>query len=396
MDARVSEWGGRAALADFGAAAGSKACQPPPSALNRSTVASSSRVLLSFALTRTLRRVRCASSSGKQIDLPAVVQRLRMSERCVRRGGGALQGLCPDALVTERNECVLDVLERAHDGVLVAQQRLVLAASGDLVDRARAPPVEDRHRQQVGHVAEACGAEIETVHVRALATEQCADEETWEPFRRRLPTSKVGRLQLRSRCEQIRAAFEELSGLSRLDVRNSRTAIPRLDRRRIGGLAADQHGDAVSRGSGQRLERRYRCARALRFGAGALDIEGGSEPDTLSCGHETKRLVLSRGDRAYCFELLECADEREVVGRNIAEYQQAHTPRMVFSGHPVRRCSGCTGPQSSTEVDFPRNAESAAGALHVRNSLLRTAAVVGALITAAARPRRSSAAARSG
>ena len=189
--------------------------------------------------------------------------------------------------------------------------------------------------------------------------------------------------QLRSRCEQIRAAFEELSGLSRLDVRNGRAAAPGLDRRRIGGLAADQHGDAVSRGSGQRLERRYRCARALSVGAGALDIEGGREPDTLPRGHETKRLVLSRRDRAYCFELLECADEREVVGRHIAEYQQAHTPRMVFSGHPVRRRSGCTGPQSSTEVDFPRNAESAAGALHVRNGLLRTAAVVGALITAA-------------
>ena len=306
-----------------------------------------------------------------------------MSERRVRRGGGGLQGFSAQTLVVERNECVLDVLERTHDCVLVSEHRLVLVTAGDLVDRARPSPVEDRHRQQAGNVGEARGPKVEPVHLSVLATEQCADKQPWEPLRRGLPTSKVGRFQLRPRCEQIGAAFEELGRLSWLDVRNGRGAGPRLHHRRIGGLTPDQHGDSVSRGSGERLERRYRCARARRVRAGAFDIEVGREPHTLPGGYEAKRLVLGSRDRAYRFELLECANEREVVGRHITQYQQAHTPCLVFSRHFVCRGSSCTCSQSSAEVDFPRNAESATRCLHIRNGLLCTAGVIGALITAA-------------
>src|SRR4029453_13582572 len=103
-----------------------------------------------------------------------------MSERRVRRGGGALQGLGTQTLVAESNECVLDVLERAYDGVLVAQQRFLLGPPGDLVDAPPPSPVEDRHRQQTRDVAEACGAEIDAVHVHALPSEQRADKQSRE------------------------------------------------------------------------------------------------------------------------------------------------------------------------------------------------------------------------
>jgi len=194
-------------------------------------------------------------------------------------------------------------------------------------------------------VATAVGLEelnVERVHVSVLATEQCADKQPWEPLGRGLPSSKVGRFQLRPRCEQIGAAFEELGRLSWLDVRNGRGAAPGLHHRRIGGLTPDQHGDSVSRGSGERPERRYRCARARRVRAGAFDVEAGREPDTLPGSYEAKRLVLGSRDRTYRFELLECANEREVVGRDITQYQQAHTPCLVFSRHFVRRGSSCT------------------------------------------------------
>ena len=147
-------------------------------------------------------------------------------------------------------------------------------------------------------------AEIDTVHVRGLATEQCADKQSRKPLRRGLPTPEVGGFELRSRGEQVGAPLEELSRLSRLNVRNSGASRPRLDLRRIGGLAADQHRDPVARGGGQRLERRYGRARAQCISTGALDVERGSEPDALPGGDEAKRLVLCCGDGAHGLELL--------------------------------------------------------------------------------------------
>ena len=244
--------------------------------------------------------------------------------------------------------CVLESTSARTVGVLDRSR----ARSGPLRrsrDQRAYAPVEDRNRQQARYVDEG-GAKIERVHVRALATEQCADKEPWEPLRRGLPTSKVGRLQLRSRCEQIRAAFEELCGLARLDVRNSCAAIRGLDRRRIGGLASDQHGDAVSRGGDQRFEGRYRRPRAGPLGTGALDIENGSEAHTMSCGHEAKRLVLSCRDCAYCLELLERTDEREVVRRNALSTSR-RTPRACLSVASLSLLSGRTGPQRPL-IDF--------------------------------------------
>ena len=88
----------------------------------------------------------------QQVDLAAVVERLRAAQR---RFGGAAAAAAMSARwrsLPKRDQRVLDVLERAHDAVLVAQHRFGLAALGDLVDRLRAPGVEDRHRQQRGGI----------------------------------------------------------------------------------------------------------------------------------------------------------------------------------------------------------------------------------------------------
>ena len=47
----------------------------------------------SLAPTRTARRTRCASRSGREVDLATVVQRLRTAERRVRRCRGAVEQL---------------------------------------------------------------------------------------------------------------------------------------------------------------------------------------------------------------------------------------------------------------------------------------------------------------
>jgi hypothetical protein len=74
----------------------------------------------------------------QEVDLAAVVERLRAAERGFRGPGRRLQVFGTLALVAQRDERVLDVLERAHDAVFVAQHRLVLAASAiSLIERVR-------------------------------------------------------------------------------------------------------------------------------------------------------------------------------------------------------------------------------------------------------------------
>ena len=75
---------------------------------------------------------------------------------------------------------------------------------------------------------------------------------------------------------------------------------------------------------GERLERRYRRARARRVGLGALDVERRSEARPLSRGYQAQRLVLRCRDRAHGLELVQRADQREVVGRDVGHHQQAH------------------------------------------------------------------------
>jgi hypothetical protein len=59
----------------------------------------------------------------QEIDLAAVVERLRAAERGFRGAGRRLQVFGTLPLVAQRHERVLDVLERAHDAVFVAQHR---------------------------------------------------------------------------------------------------------------------------------------------------------------------------------------------------------------------------------------------------------------------------------
>ena len=110
-------------------------------------------MLASLAPTRTDKPHALRVEQRQQVDLPAVVQRLRATERGIGGGRGALQQLRALPFVVERDERVLDVLERAHDGVLVMEHRFLLAALGDVVDRLRASCVEDRHREQRGDIA---------------------------------------------------------------------------------------------------------------------------------------------------------------------------------------------------------------------------------------------------
>ena len=104
-------------------AAGSNTCQPPPSALKSCTLSSSSCVLLSVAFDAHGQARALRVEQRQEIDLAAVVERLRTAERGFRRSRGALQQLRPLPLVAQCDERVLDVLERAHDRVLVVQHR---------------------------------------------------------------------------------------------------------------------------------------------------------------------------------------------------------------------------------------------------------------------------------
>ena len=116
----------------------------------------------------------------------------------------------------------------------------------------------------------------------------------------------------------------------------------------------------------KRFERRYGGACLGRVGSRPLDVERCSETRALARAHETQCFVLGRRYGAYRIELMQCADEDEVVGRDVGDDEQTNATRRVF----CRARVGCRGrracAQTTRDVDFPRNLEAALPALRVR------------------------------
>ena len=113
----------------------------------------------------------------------------------------------------------------------------------------------------------------------------------------------------------------------------------------------------MARDGGERLERRYRCARPRGFGLRALDVERRREAGPLARRYEAQRFVLRGRYRTHRLELAQRADEREVVGRDVAQHQQTHASRAVFDGQRVGRGRGGARAQATEEVDFPGHAD---------------------------------------
>ena len=113
----------------------------------------------------------------------------------------------------------------------------------------------------------------------------------------------------------------------------------------------------MPRHGGERFEGRYRRARPRRFGLRALDVERRREAGALARGHEAQRFVLRGGYRAHRFELAQRADEREVVGCDVAQHEQPHAARAVFDGERVGGGGSGARAQATEEVDFPGHAE---------------------------------------
>ena len=156
----------------------------------------------------------------QEIDLPAVVERLRVAKRRVGRGRRALHQLCSVPLVVERDERVLDVFQGTRDRVFVAQDGFALSTLGDVVDRLRASGVEDRHRQQRRDIGETRRAKGHAIEIDALATEHGAEDKAREPFGHRLLPAGVGGIELRARSEQVRPPLQQLGRLTRTRRRN--------------------------------------------------------------------------------------------------------------------------------------------------------------------------------
>ena len=116
--------------------------------------------------------------------------------------------------LVERDERVLNILERPHDRVFVVDDRFPLGALGDVVDCLRPSRIEDRHRQQRGDIAEARSAKVHAVHIEALAPEHGAKNEPREPFCGGLLPARIGGVELCLRGEQVRPPLQQRGRLS--------------------------------------------------------------------------------------------------------------------------------------------------------------------------------------
>jgi len=132
-------------------------------------------------------------------------------------------------------------------------------------------------------------------------------------------------------------------------------------------------------------ERWYRGTRSRSLRLRALDVEGRREARPLSRGDEAQRLVLGGRDSTHRVELSQCADEREVVGCDVAYDEQANTSLGVFRRPGVGRCRCRARAQTSGDVDFPRHVDAALPPFGIRSlgeRLLDVRSVVGAVVEA--------------
>src|SRR5262249_4116767 len=149
----------------------------------------------------------------------------------------------------------------------------------------------------------------------------------------------------------------------------------------------DEHGNAVTRYGGKRLERRDGRPRPRGGGLRALDVEGRGESCALTRCHQAQRFIVRGRYRAHAFELAQRACEHEGVGGDGGDAREADAPgtalgRMGFG-------SGCRSPGTETagDVDFPRDSEPRLPALRVRglrDGSLRERVVAGPVIEARA------------
>ena len=168
------------------------------------------------------------------------------------------------------------------------------------------------------------------------------------------------------RGEQVGAALQDRGGLSRAGGRNGDSDVARHDARRVDGLIADQHRNAMARHGRQRLERWNGRTCLRRFGLRALDVERGGEPGALPRRNEVQRCVLRRRDGAQGLELPQRARQREIVAGDIRQHQQAHAAYGVFASHGVGGCRGRTGAQAARDVNFPGDVQAAGERLRIR------------------------------
>ena len=114
------------------------------------------------------------------------------------------------------------------------------------------------------------------------------------------------------------------------------------------------------------------CARSTSNGV--------ARPDALARGDQAQRLVLRGGDRTHGVELAQRAGEDEVVGRDVAQHEQAHAALAVLGRHRVG-CRGLgAGAQAAGDIDFPGDVEPGAGGLACPAGALDRAAVAAAAI----------------
>ncbi len=85
----------------------------------------------------------------------------------------------------------------------------------------------------------------------------------------------------------------------------------------------------------------------------------------MTRGDETQRLVLCGRDRTDRLELAQGADQREVVRRDVRQYEQPDGTRAVFGCDPLVGRGGRAGAKSTGNIDLPRHAERGRSGLEV-------------------------------
>ena len=150
----------------------------------------------------------------QEVDLPAVVERLRAAERRLGRGRGAAASSARWRSSRERDQRVLDVLERAHDAVLVAQQRFAWPLSAISLIACVRPALK------IG-IASSAEALVKRAAPRSMLfsstfwrPNSAPRKSRGKPFRLRLLPARIGGVELRLQRQQIGPALQQRRRLS--------------------------------------------------------------------------------------------------------------------------------------------------------------------------------------